>query len=520
MTISADQAQETTRSRSGAAIRTWVSSLAFTAVTMFAGFFVTPLVFAVLREERSGLVRTLTETFAYLTLVGQGITVALVPLVASAFGRGDRTAGHRALGVGLRAYALAALGITALGLAMTPVLASILHVPPAARPEMRVAWAIAVAGVPLMMFTPLRIVFDVTHRGYLLNLMMTAQGVLTAVLSVALVWAGWGVPGMMFASLAASVLFYALLGVFFARLYPGLASEVLRARPTRGDWRMVLGLSGPTLVAMLGERVGVLSDSIVLSGVMGTKAAFVLFVTQRLASLGQTVLNAISSAIWPALAEMHARGELERFNHRLVELTRLVVVLGIAGLAPVVAYNHHFVARWIGPDEDAGRWVVIVAAINAVALSLTMIFSSALVSTGQVRRLAGPAAASAALNLLASLAFTRLLGLIGPLLGTLVATMTIGVWYLPHQLRRSFRTPRRELAWAVLAPLCWGIPWATALSALADAHDPPGWAGLFGEMALGAIAYLAFGWAVILSSDDRLLWKERLIAPILRRRYA
>ena len=109
---------------------------------------------------------------------------------------------------------------------------------------------------------------------------------------------------------------------------------------------------------MLGERIGTLSDSIVLSTVLGTAAATQLFLTQRLASLGQMLLNGISGAIWPSLAEMHARGERHGFNVRLAEITRLAAVLGVAGLAPVLAFNPHFVARWVGPSHDGGRLIV------------------------------------------------------------------------------------------------------------------------------------------------------------------
>ena len=121
---------------------------------------------------------------------------------------------------------------------------------------------------------------------------------------------------------------------------------------------------------MLSERIGILSDSIVLTIVLNAAAATKLAMTQRLASLGQLMLNGVSGAIWPSLAEMHSRGEHKAFNVRLIELTRLVVVMGIAGLAPVIAYNPLFIARWVGPALDGGRLVVVVAAAIAILQGL------------------------------------------------------------------------------------------------------------------------------------------------------
>jgi O-antigen/teichoic acid export membrane protein len=497
-------------SRSRSAILTWGAFLVFTAVSMVTGLVATPLVLEAIGETRYGLVRALTEAFAYLVLVGQGISVALVPLVASSNARGDRAAVHRTVAAALRIFGLTALGATVLGLVATPALAHLLRVEPGLRSELRTAWLVGLGSLPLMTLAPLKVLVEVNHRGYLVNLLLTLQAVVAAALSVMWARAGWGVVGVMLATLAAGVLFHGLLAALAVGLESGLAGALVRARPGRDDWRPLLNHSGPTLLAMLSERIGVLSDSIILSGVLGPAAATVLFVTQRLANLGQTVLGAVANAIWPGLAELHARSELDTFNRRLVELTRVVVLLAMAGLSPVVAYNHHFVARWVGAALDGGVWIAVAAAVNAVLLTLTMLYSVAFVSTGRVALLARPAAASAALNVAASVLLARAFGPIGPLLGTTVATLAVSAWYLPWQLRRVFGTSLPSLLNAVVAPVAWGVPYAVALRWGALSHRPAGWVGLGAEMALAAFVFLVFGAFVVLRPADRALWRARL----------
>ena len=85
--------------RGHAAMRTWVASLVWTVSTMILGFIVTPIILSALGDVRFGLSRTLTEVFAYLVLVGQGITLALVPRLARAAGQGDRGLLNRCLSV-------------------------------------------------------------------------------------------------------------------------------------------------------------------------------------------------------------------------------------------------------------------------------------------------------------------------------------------------------------------------------------------------------------------------------------
>ena len=496
-------------SRSRSAMLTWGAFLVFTAVTMVTGLVTTPLILRALGEDRYGVVRALTEAFGYLVLVGQGITVALVPALATARARGDDAAVHRTLAASLRLFGLTALGAVVLGLAALPGLTWLIQVAPALRHELRAAWLVGLAGLPLMTLTPLKLLIEVNHRGYLVNLLMTLQGVVAALLSVVLARGGWGVTGVLFATLVASLLFHGLLLALAVKLSPGLPAAVVRARPERADWRSVLGHSGPTFVAMFSERIGVLSDSIVLSGVLGPAAATVLFVTQRLPSLGQTVLSAITNAIWPALAELHAREEFDAFNRRLIELTRLIVMLGVAGMAPVVAYNHQFVTLWVGPGQDGGLAIAVAGAANGVLLTLVLLYSVAFVSTGRVRLLAGPAALSAGVNLVASVVLSRLFGPVGPLLGTALATLGVFGWYLPWQLSRTFGTPVRGLLWAVAVPLAWGLPYAWVLRVLA-AGRLLGWFGLAIEVGLAALAFLTFGVWVILGADDRALWRARL----------
>ena len=504
-------------SRSYSAMRTWVASLAFTIATMITGFVVAPILLEVIGKERFGLSRTLTEVFAYLGLVGQGITISLVPRLASAAGQGDRGLLDRCLSVGLRLYATVALFLIVLGLALAPFLGRLLHIEPAFRPELRNAWLICLCGLPLLCLSVMKVLVEIAHLGYVTNLLMAAQGVLATLLSIVLVLAGWGVVGVMSAILFTAIGFNLATTIAACRLYPNLIRSIKDARPTREDWKSVLTISGPTLVALVSERIGILSDSIVLTRVSGLAAAATLFFTQRLAGIGFGVLNSIALAVWPSLAELYARRELKTLCVRLIELTRLVGVLGIAGFAPMVAYNSLFITRWVGAQQDGGRAIAIVAAINGIGLTLLAIYNTALVTTGQVSRLAKSAAISAVLNITLSFFFASWLGPIGPVLGTLVAILCVQAWFVPLLLRRIFGVSCRSLLWAVTVPLLWGVPYAAFLSWLADSHTPPGWFGLLGEMGLASLLFLGFGVRVIFGPEDRQLWNQRLLQPLLKK---
>src|SRR5262249_17783462 len=155
----------------------------------------------------------------------------------------------------------------------------------------------------------------------------------------------------------------------------------------------------PALLLQLSGRLSILTDNLVVGGLLGAARVTSLHNTQRLASLCQTVLQGIGGATWAALAELHARGERQTFNPRLVELTRLVAILGAAALAPAVAYNRAFVKLWLGPDGPdftyGGDLVIAVAAVNVVLLAEQSLWAWCFSATGNVRYVVVPAVAAA-----------------------------------------------------------------------------------------------------------------------------
>jgi O-antigen/teichoic acid export membrane protein len=266
----------------------------------------------------------------------------------------------------------------------------------------------------------------------------------------------------------------------------------------------------------LPRRVCHQTDHIKVGSILGTRQVNSLYNTQRLAGLGQTLLSAVGGAAWAGLAELHATGDRATFNRRLVELSRLVGVLAAAGLAPVVAYNRAFVRLWLGLDGPdftyGGDAVVVAAAYNVFLLSQTSLWTWCFTATGRVARVLPQAAVVTVLNLTLSVLLAYEVGLVGPLLGTAVGLTAVNLWVLPRQLRRDFGTPPGALARAVAGPFVWALASGGALWWLARRYEPGSWPGLALAMGLPALASLAFGALVLLTSEERALWRGRLRA--------
>ena len=414
------------------------------------------------------------------------------------------------MAAGLRLYAGVTLAILAVGLSVTPWIPRLVRVNAGLDHDVRWAWAITVFGFLPLALAPFRALVDAEQRGYVVNNLYTFQALLTAALSLAMAYFGLGVTGQSLAIVLGIATITLSLATITLRRHPD-SFQGLREPPDPNARASLRKLSGPTLAVNIGSRISLLSDSIIIGLFLGGVKVTTLFVTQRLAVLAQVQLQGIGSSSWAALAELHTRGQHETFNRRLVELTRLIAILGMTVLAPIVAFNRQFVGLWLGPGQDGGTLVVLIAAINAMLIAVTSLWLWCFTATGQVGRIVRPILVSSAINVVASLVLTRTFhSIAGPLLGTLVAYLGVNIWCFPVLLHRYYQVSIRELAWAVAAPLLVGVPYAAGLWWLALGRPAPGWIGLAAEMSGSAALFLAFSAAVLLDPTDRAIWRARL----------
>src|SRR5258708_7888703 len=215
-----------------------------------------------------------------------------------------------------------------------------------------------------------------------------------------------------------------------------------------------------------------------------------LILTQKLPAMAQAALQGLGTASWAGLAELHARGERETFERRVVELTSLTSVLAIASLLPIAAFNRPFVALWVGPNHYGGQWMTLFATMNIFLFSLLSLWGWVFSGTAEVRRVVRPLVIQTLCNVVASVLLTKPLGPVGPLVGTFIGFTAVTAWYFPVQLHRTFGIGLPKLVWAVSKPVILGLPFGIALWLFERNYRPYGWFALSGEMLLSALLYL------------------------------
>jgi O-antigen/teichoic acid export membrane protein len=495
---------------------TYASGLAATALSLAISFVATPLLLRWLGDERYGAVRTLSDWFGHLTLLELGLAGALSPVLAKALARGEDAPLRQAMAAGVRAFCRVATLAVAAGGAIALLAPSLVPVSSALTRDLVQAALVALAGQLFYPLLPFRALAEAAQRGYVVHAANFAQMVLATGLALILAHGGYGITGQFAALLAGQLLFAAWVLASGLRRHPDLIHA--RWRHAKGSaanaelWR----LNVPTLLTQLAGRAGLLTDNIVVALILGPAAVPPLFLTQRLIQVACQQIQGVGNASWAALAELHALGRHDVFNARVLDLTRLVSGLTVAAIAPIAAYNHHFVTRWVGAPSFAGDAVTILAAVNAWLLALLSLWGWCFGGTGLIGRLVPVSLISAGLNVAASVVATHAVGLAGPLWGTCIGLATTSLWVVPLELHRTFGTSVGALARAALVPLGVGLLPALGLWFLARTHQPPGWPALGAEMGGAALLLVAAWWRFALRADEREALRERFRAATRR----
>jgi O-antigen/teichoic acid export membrane protein len=272
--------------------------------------------------------------------------------------------------------------------------------------------------LPLSLFRPLA---EAGQRGYLINLLLLGQLLATTGASLIFAAAGGGLIGQFVALVVGSLpLYFGLTWDAIGR-YPELLRRGL-LRPEIG--RQIRSLSWPTFLFNLSSRLRNQSDNILVALFLGPLTVAQFFLTQRVIALVGTQATTVGTAAWAGLVDLHYRGENQLFTLRLTQLTRFTAVISTALLLPVGIWNRSLISLWVGADQYAGPIVTSLAAINAWALSLFSLWGWMLSGSGLVRLTLPLLLVNTVINVVVSVAATGLIGVSGPLLGTLAAGLT------------------------------------------------------------------------------------------------
>lgn len=488
--------------------KNYLTSVVYSALTLITGLIATPMLIRYLGQEKLGSFRAIMDWMGYLGLLELGLGGSMLALLAASLGKNDRSGSAGTLALGIRTYLKVAGAMLIAGALLAISVTALVQIEESLGFELRAAAAILLLQFVFVPIVPIRMLAEASQEGYRVHLLLGLQSLLITVGTVVFAYLGCGLLGQA----GATVLGLSVLPVFLVRYglkrYPELPSLISSpSRNTEVESRL-WKLNRETFVFDLAGKISLFSDNILVALVAGAGQVVPLTVTVRTLQILMAQLQGVGNASWAALAQLHASGERERFNDRVVEITEVIAVMGFASVIPIAAFNETFVRLWVGASLFGGKALTWAMAANAIILSLISFWAWCFTGTGKVRVLIPTWVAWAVVNFVSSVYFVYRFGIAGPVFGTLLSYLLVSFWMTPRLLMRAFGTEVRAIAMAVLKPALLGVPFAAASIWLSTTHDP-GWAFLPEAGALGA-AFLAIYWIVLASAKTRDQWRARV----------
>ena len=336
--------------RSHRAIKTWMMNGIQTALNLLIGIVATPMLVKWLSPERVGAQKAYSDWFGYLTLTDLGLGGAFGVLILRARATQSPQAVAAVARRGLQLLALLALVAVPTGLVLAwymPWLVKcdpeFIKLHPNFPTELRIASFISVAGLALAPIAIYRTVLETAQRGYMVSIALLVQSLTITSLSLILAYRGYGLIGQSIALITGLFLFTALIhrsGQQQLRM-PTLATAGPTAtsvqRTDRISWNGLWRLAWPLGVTSAGNRLNLMTDTIVIGHLLGSTPVATLFLTQRLVFLAAAQVNTVTNASWAGLAELKHTGQLALLRERMVELCRLLVGVGIVLVGTIAA---------------------------------------------------------------------------------------------------------------------------------------------------------------------------------------
>jgi O-antigen/teichoic acid export membrane protein len=277
------------------------------------------------------------------------------------------------------------------------------------------------------------------HRGGSANRWLSAGIVLSATLGVVCATTGAPLAVYVVAMLGAP----ALVGLVCLTWILGHDSDLRphRSSVSRAEFTSLRGSSFWFFLIDLAAVVGYQTDVFVVAWVLGARDAGVYSVCLRVFGLVTASLTPALVQLWPAFADAYARGDAHWIRTRLRGTVLIGGAVGAVASLALILVGPTLISTWLTSAVEPPRTLMLACALWTVCQLIMAPFFLLMNATNRVRVHAQLAVGVACLNVPLSVWLAFKIGLPGPVLGSLLATLLVMAVPGIILTRRLFREP-------------------------------------------------------------------------------
>ena len=400
-----------------------VTAIASRAIAVIVSLISVPLTIHYLGPERYGAWITLTSILTYLTIFDLGIGNTVANGVSEALAKGSTRLARRRVNTAYLSLTVISIGITALIALAWPLISwpAVLGIrTDTNRDEISMAAATAImivlASFPLSV-TPR--VMGACHKVTISNFWNSVGSVASLLLLFFATRIKSGLPGLVWAVSGSTLIVGICSTVWLYKHFSWLRATIYDVK-----WSGVRELFGTAMPFFAVQISGIIlfqTDNLVIAQVLGASAVTPYNVTWKLFSYASILQVIALPTLWPAYSDAFARRDFKwvRKTYRY----NLLIAVGTTAVFVLVLFlvSRKFILIWAGPSAVPSMGLVLGMGIWTIVSSVSWCESCLLGAAGQVKGQALYSGIGSIVNLISSILLARIFGLLGIILGTLVA---------------------------------------------------------------------------------------------------
>ncbi|MBW1727686.1 MAG: oligosaccharide flippase family protein [Deltaproteobacteria bacterium] len=413
------------------AISNWTSLVVQVAV----GFFLTPFVISYLGRSGYGIWTLVGSFIGYYGLLNLGIGSAITRYIARYAAQKDDKRLNETANTALAMFCVTGLLAILISFLVAAPLAHFFKVPSEKVNAFKhIVWALGIAtglSFPSGVFSAM-----ITAREHFVavNVVNITATLLRAVLTVAILLAGYGLAGIAYPTLAATVV--SLIAVFFLvkSVMPEFRIRLAHAR--LATLKMLLVYGGYTTIISVADILRMKIDSIVIGKMIGLAEVGIYGVAALLVSYMLRLVVSGMGILTPRFAALDGAGHADELRDTFLRSLSISSFIACGAALMALLFGRAFILLWVGPGFEGAIPVLGILAVSyAVALSQTPGIGL-LYAVNKHRYYAAVTMAEAIANLLLSILLARLYGIIGVALGTAIPMFVVKLLVQPIYVSR------------------------------------------------------------------------------------
>lgn len=208
---------------------------------------------------------------------------------------------------------------------------------------------------------------------------------LRILLSLSLVYLGFGLVGLMLANVASELIRFVLSRRYFRKIYPKISFSW--GFPDKLLFKEMFKFGFQVLILNITARLIYGADNIIAGSLFGASKTAVFYTTQIPTFAAFVLIWKLADNAAPAINELVAKNNVESLKNGYLRLYRYSSLVSFPAALGIIIFNKPLVSLWVGKTQYAGDIMSYALAVFLIHSVISHINAICLIAFGSIRPL-------------------------------------------------------------------------------------------------------------------------------------